>query len=471
MNGNYLYLIFFLFFTFLFNLNANNGKKISLSYLASILNKHPSLFASWEYTNEYYSKFLHILIPWMISATDSSLIYDGNPNLYSYDCLNPMYSTFLSGDKLLKPRVIVDFIPFGYDLDKLEIRLYENYEIIDAFIIFESPITQTGVKKPLLFDLVRNTERFSIFSSKIIYLSATKEEMIQTAISLNSKEFPQSNIEEFKWSSENWGLERAMRVLMIKKFQELPSNHEQYDLQQQLLRSLSSSYSPSLSKNIPKYLHSILVDYFESSFDNFTPPLALQNDGDEMILSSFLLHLKNCELSKPSTFPIQPLTYHFKFNLNTLQHEERWKYQTCPQDVASLSLDHYKDNLETYIQSQSDSNSDLDEHSSSSNKYLPPDSLYNYFFIIGPKVDLFYSFLKDNSTLRQHYGHGLPFENTLCLGSGIHMSSIEEPGEVSFFFLIHLFIIFLQQIRFGIKQFLHNMVVKIMNFVRYFQQN
>ena len=430
---------FFIFLSILSFLSGNIEKKTSLESLSFLLNQYPKFFLSWNETENDFSKFLEILTPWMTSVTDKTIITKRNPHLNELNCLNPRYSTFLTGDKLPQPRVIIDFIPFGYDLDKLEIRLYENYEVIDAFIIFESPITQTGINKPLLFNLVRKTNRFSQFSSKIIYLTATKDEMIETANFLNSKskdstEFFESsskNNNNFQWSKENWGLERAMRVLMIKKFQEITSEHEQYELQQYLLASLSLNPSINISKNIQNYLNSIAHEYFSNSFETFHPPLAIQNDGDEMISSKFLLHLKHCELAQSSIFPIQPLTYHFKYNLHTLQRERKWEYQTCPQDLSILTLDHAEDLVSL--------DPSPDRESFSPNNYIASNMIYNYLFIIGPKIDLLYNFLEHQSTLRQHYSDGAYFYNTLCLGSGIHMSSIEEPGEVCLSFLFICF--------------------------------
>lgn len=256
---------------------------------------------------------------------------------------------------------------------------------------------------------------------------------IQTAKFLNSKDPPpppsssdsssNSDPNNFEWSPENWGLERAMRVLMVKKFQELPPNHEQYDLQRFILSSLAPGPSQPITTNIPTYLKSISHEYFAGVFDQgFNPPLAIQNDGDEMLSSIFLLLLKKCELNEPSIFPIQPLTYHFKYNFHTLQRERKWQHRTCPQDDSFLLLEHSEDLIID--------DSDPKSESIPPQNYIPASDIYNYLWVIGPKVDLLYNFLEHNSTLRQHYSDGAFFENTLCLGSGFHISSVEEPGEV-----------------------------------------
>ena len=48
-----------------------------------------------------------------------------------------------------QPATIIDFVPFGYDVDLLEIRLLENYDAVDVFVIYETMFTQRGIRKPL----------------------------------------------------------------------------------------------------------------------------------------------------------------------------------------------------------------------------------------------------------------------------------------------------------------------------------
>lgn len=68
------------------------------------------------------------------------------------------------------PAHIIDVILFGYELDLLEIRLFELAEVVDEFIIWEGAFNQRGDRKPLIFN--RNWERFSNlpFSHKIIHI-------------------------------------------------------------------------------------------------------------------------------------------------------------------------------------------------------------------------------------------------------------------------------------------------------------
>lgn len=57
---------------------------------------------------------------------------------------------------------------FFNELDLLEIRLNELYEVIDKFVLVEARLTHTGLKKPLYFN--ENKNRFKRFLPKIIHI-------------------------------------------------------------------------------------------------------------------------------------------------------------------------------------------------------------------------------------------------------------------------------------------------------------
>ncbi len=65
--------------------------------------------------------------------------------------------------------MIIDCISFFNELDLLEIRLGELYEICDHFIITESKETHSGKPKDLIFP--DHKERFSPFKDKIAYVT------------------------------------------------------------------------------------------------------------------------------------------------------------------------------------------------------------------------------------------------------------------------------------------------------------
>ncbi|KAF9377098.1 hypothetical protein CPB97_010432, partial [Podila verticillata] len=66
----------------------------------------------------------------------------------------------------VKPR-LYDALTFSVELDLLEIRIRELWDVVDHFIIMESNMTFTGLHKELTF--AENRKRFAFAESKIIY--------------------------------------------------------------------------------------------------------------------------------------------------------------------------------------------------------------------------------------------------------------------------------------------------------------
>lgn len=56
----------------------------------------------------------------------------------------------------------IDCFPFFDELDLLEIRLNELKDVVDLFILTESPYTFTGIEKPLYYE--ENKDRFAAFN-------------------------------------------------------------------------------------------------------------------------------------------------------------------------------------------------------------------------------------------------------------------------------------------------------------------
>lgn len=66
--------------------------------------------------------------------------------------------------------MIVDSFLFAWELDLLEMRLYEMDSFVDKFILIESDVTFQGTEKPLYYSL--NKERFKYWNDKIIHVIA-----------------------------------------------------------------------------------------------------------------------------------------------------------------------------------------------------------------------------------------------------------------------------------------------------------
>ena len=65
-------------------------------------------------------------------------------------------------------RKIFDCFTFFNELEILELRLQETFDVVDYYVISELELTFTGQKKPLYF--LENAERFRPFRDKIIHL-------------------------------------------------------------------------------------------------------------------------------------------------------------------------------------------------------------------------------------------------------------------------------------------------------------
>lgn len=80
--------------------------------------------------------------------------------------------------KTLSRRWIVDFIAFGYDAEKLLIRLYETFDEVDIYVIYEAPFTLMTARKPLYFEELRRQPRFRPFLRKIVHIIAREKDMV-----------------------------------------------------------------------------------------------------------------------------------------------------------------------------------------------------------------------------------------------------------------------------------------------------
>ena len=198
----------------------------SLEYLTTLLNSRTKLFTTWHenlnnpfhHANEDdYVRFIRALTPWILSppAYPSHPIFPlVLPPLPPLNCGQSRYAHVLTGQPLSQPRIIVDFIPFGYDIDKLELRLYEYYDLVDAFVVYESPKTHGGTDKILYFKqlMIQKDPRFQPFLSKVIHLSVTSTvleplaKLVKTALQEGDR---------FKLKSHSWDLEVGIHFLTV----------------------------------------------------------------------------------------------------------------------------------------------------------------------------------------------------------------------------------------------------------------
>ena len=212
-----------------------------LDSLVSIINNHSQLFAHWNHHSDSSpSSLIKAMTPWVIRSHPWPLqvntMDSKSPKRWDLDCKKRKYWGVLTGENLLKPRVLVDFIPFGYDVDKLEIRFFELYEIVDVFVLYESSLTQRGISKPLFYDTIKNSTRFARFSDKVLHLIGTNEELA-TYKELTIRGIKSGNPRNS--NKDMWALEHSMRTEIIRKFVESGPS----PLKNKILSELSSVYA------------------------------------------------------------------------------------------------------------------------------------------------------------------------------------------------------------------------------------
>jgi len=113
---------------------------------------------------------------------------------------------------------IIDAFSFYNELELLEIRLHELYDVVDEFVLVEATRTHTGKDKPLYYNL--NKHKFANFSDKIVHVVVEDmpitDEEIQEAITEKDRTWLES-----KWQFEsNWVRERFQRNAIMRVLQD-----------------------------------------------------------------------------------------------------------------------------------------------------------------------------------------------------------------------------------------------------------
>jgi hypothetical protein len=282
----------------------------TLEDLSLLLNSVPLSFKDWNESRaashrpqQGYFDLLHKLTPWIIAEPRGTLKVSSTAPLnldFDLNCEKMEYGHVLDGSKRKKPRLLVDLIPFGYDLDKLEVRLLETYDIVDVFIIYESGAILMGETKPLFFELVRRTPRFSRFADKILYLSLTSDELKSHIPPRGSKR------------NRYWGLSETMRSkplsLILGK---TLANH---------VATMGRRDKSAENKNATAWAKEAAhaLDLRNRLLNKRSRPSALiiQNDADEIPLRDPLFHLKHCNFKRKLSMPIFLPAYMFRVNFH-----------------------------------------------------------------------------------------------------------------------------------------------------------
>ena len=180
------------------------------------------------------------------------------PPLPVLNCQDPLYAGIFTGKKRAVPAKIFDFIPMNHELDVLEIRLYELYDVIDYMVVMEGTHTHRGQRKPLF--LARHYDRYRVFHSKVIHLVTDDSAQLRYA----RPDQPNVNL---------WEIENQMREMLYEKFVN------------------ATGYTPGPTD------------------------LLIHGDCDEVPSRRHVYHLKHCEVDMSKL----PLSFHTSYFMSALR--------------------------------------------------------------------------------------------------------------------------------------------------------
>lgn len=118
-----------------------------LAEIVARLNQLPAGVGSFTSEQGYLTIMRHLTLPAI--QPSHALRVQSDPHTQSLRCGDPRYAKVFNGRRRTEPALILDFIPFGYDIDLLEVRMLENYDHVDAFVVYEAEYTQRGLPKPV----------------------------------------------------------------------------------------------------------------------------------------------------------------------------------------------------------------------------------------------------------------------------------------------------------------------------------
>ncbi len=207
------------------------------------------------------------------------------------DCSNKNY-TFLTGKLSEHPANIIDVLVFGYELFLLEIRLYELYDVVDEFILFESNITFKQLPKPYFFK--ENKNRFDKFLDKITLISPfeitrfNRDGSIKNKIKIDEKDI----LDDFKKES---------KLLYDQNIENRYYNDEfSFEIK---------------SRMVPINIYQKYIREF-NSFDIF-----ITGDIDEIPASNIINHFKYCQVHQ-NQFPFSAWSTMYMYSFSYLFRHE-----------------------------------------------------------------------------------------------------------------------------------------------------
>ena len=312
------------------------------------------------------TKITDLLDYWITSQPAGPLVHKPVAATQPANCADALYSDVLTSQRATvdQPSLIVDFVPFGFDLDMLEVRLVENFDVVDAFVVYESTRTHHGHVKKAYFNETRFSGRWNAFESKLLHFIGTDVELAELRQWVRKKEKkgkgPFKNLARCSCFNE-----RSMRMLPVLMF-----SRSGHPLAVSLRRAAASGRTV----------------------------LALQNDADELVSLKVLHHLRLCQLRTSALPAYAPSTsYWMSFE---------WLRRTCPAPRAW--------GIECVSQL---------ERSWAKRGILSHDALSHHLHVHGPTVLDLARVLREGYLPRYNQPH-MP---DLGPGAAIHLSNVAEP--------------------------------------------
>jgi hypothetical protein len=390
-----------------------------LDGLVHILNSHESqkLFSNWKGSVNESMSFLSLLEPWVLLDNNTPLRSRSAYNDMPLQCENELYSNSLTGKPLSQDRLIVDFVPFGYDVDKLLVRFYETAKYVDVFVIYEMPYTLLGHPKSLFFDRIRHQSRFKEFENKIIYLNPDMTEM-QNAISMT-----QSSINRYfdLHKLKRGGSEEKNSLKVGSLGQRGSSSYLEpalYSVMRFFNEDLMRQFNrigTFLEKSPQEKNNAALKEALLKHIKTGGSVYAIQNDGDEFVKGEVLRHIRHCEL-KPGVTSIFTPCFGFKNNYHWLQTTLDMRGFTSGQVTKYGLSDVYK-----YLKVA------IFGHFSGNGLQM---ELNKFIWRLGPFLWPLETVMESGQLLRRNFTQDKFFNNHMGYGAATHMSAVNDPAEL-----------------------------------------
>jgi hypothetical protein len=393
-----------------------------LEGLADLLNSHEShqLFNNWQGTVNNSLAFLRMLEPWLLHENPVDITSSLPATETDVNCKNIAFSQSLTGYPLAhqNQRLIVDFVPFGYDVDKLLVRFHETARYVDVFVVYEMPYTLLGHPKPLFFERIKHQARFKKFIDKVIYVNPDMDGLQQAIV--ETKQAIDRYIEKHKYerkSSDRNGLELGSLGQQGSSSYLEPAL---YSVMKFFNRDLViqfnkiGSFTPNTEQEIKNNdLKKILFDKVNSN--GVKSVYAIQNDGDEFVKGEVLRHIRHCEL-KNDVESIYTPCFGFKNNYNWLQTTIDMRGFTSGQETKFGIVDVIK-----YLKTAN--------FGYFFGKGLQME-LNQFMWRLGPHLWPLKTIVDSGQMQRRNFTTDRFFNHHMGYGAATHMSAVNDPVEL-----------------------------------------